>query len=228
MVMNSLGSRIVRGELPPGAPLEPETLMIEFEVSRTVIREALKTLAAKGLVDARPKLGTHATDRSRWQLLDVDVMRWRVEGVVDRRLVLELDQVRTVIEPSAAAMAAEAHSPEQLATIREAHAKMAAAFESGDESSHVDNDVAFHLAILAASGNELLERFEVILEPALRARHALATKHAASREYLDLHLAVYEAIREGDAEAARKRAAELMQSSAHDLELILNAAHVGS
>ncbi len=226
MVMNSLGSRIVRGELPSGALLDPEALMVEFEVSRTVVREALKTLAAKGLVHARPKLGTHATDRSQWQLLDVDVMRWRVEGEVDRRLVLELDEVRTVIEPAAAAMAAKSHSPEQLSAIREAHAAMAAAFERGDESLHVDNDVAFHLAILAASGNELLERFEVILEPALRARHALATKHATSAEYLDLHLAVYEAIRDERADDARDRAAELMHRSARDLEQILDAARI--
>lgn len=223
MVMNALGVRIMRGELVPESPIDPEALMTEFDVSRTVVREALKTLAAKGLVDARPKLGTYVTDRARWQLLDVDVMRWRVEEEVDRRLLIELDQVRTIIEPAAAAMAATAHSPAQLQTIRQAHARMIDALERGDESAHVDDDVAFHLAILAASGNELLERFEVILEPALRARHALAIRHATSTEYLDLHGAVVEAIEAGDADAAHARSESLLSISATELVEIFDA-----
>ena len=95
-LVDALGSRIVGGEIQPGETIDGEAIEAEFEVSRTVVREALKVLSAKGLIDARPRLGTFVRDRAYWNLLDADVMAWRGRAEnPDSRLVLELGEVRT-------------------------------------------------------------------------------------------------------------------------------------
>lgn len=220
-LVNALGLRIIRGEIPSGGIIDVEALMTEFSMSRTVVREALKSLTAKGLIGARPKHGTFVTERAQWQLLDVDVMRWRTEDVLDPRLVVELDQVRAIVEPPAAAIAALGRTEAQLAAVEEALERMVTAFEVGDHATHIDHDVAFHLAVLAAAGNELLERFEVVLEPALRARHTLAAQHAKSPDFLTDHRAIYEALASRDADAARERSAALIRRSAREIAEIL-------
>ncbi len=222
-VVNSLGARIVRGDFPIGSLLDPDKLTDEFQVSRTVIRESLKVLTAKGLVDARPKLGTTIAARSQWQLLDVDVMRWRTVDQLDARLVTELDEVRTIFEPAAAAMAALNRTNEQLATMAAALLRMEQAAEHRDEREQVESDVAFHLAVLAASGNELLDRFEVVLAPALHARHELATRHATSADFITRHREIYHAIESADAPAARVATEDLMIRSAREIASILKA-----
>ncbi|KQO95712.1 GntR family transcriptional regulator [Leifsonia sp. Leaf264] len=222
-VVHALGERMMRGDLVPGQSINTEDVMVEFDVSRTVVREALRVLTAKGLVDARPKHGTYVTERSRWELLDTDVMRWRTEGVPDARLVRELDQVRAIIEPAAAGIAAGSRTSEQLAAIEAAHDKLIASFDDDDEAAHIETDVAFHIAILAASGNELLERFEVVLEPAMQARHRLALRHATTTSFLDSHRAVFEAIAAGDPDAARERMQLLIDDSARDIAAIVGA-----
>ncbi|WP_235480900.1 FadR/GntR family transcriptional regulator [Agromyces sp. Leaf222] len=148
-------------------------------------------------------------------------MNWRSSGSPDGRLVLELDQVRVIIEPAAAALAATMRNDEQLEEISKALAQLVTSHRADSRIDHVDADVAFHLAVLAASGNELLTHFEVVLEPAIRARHELALEHLTGHEYLDAHRGVYEAIAEGSAESARAQMTELMTRSAQDIEEIL-------
>lgn len=222
-VVNELGTRIMRGDLEPGDTIDPDALMDAFNVSRTVMREVLKVLAAKGLVDARPRLGTFVTDRSRWQLLDTDVMKWRSRGTPEPRLVVELDQVRQIIEPAASRMAAERRTDEQLADIRTALEALEASYDRENETEHAAADIDFHSAILAASGNELLERFVVVLEPALEARDALAYRHATSRDFLTGHRVVYDAIEARDAELAQSRMRSLIEQSVTDIAAILRA-----
>lgn len=213
----------MRGVILPGQPISTEAAMEEFDVSRTVVREALRVLTAKGLVDARPNHGTRVTERNLWQLLDIDVMRWRTENEPDPRLVIELDQVRAIIEPAAAAIAAASRTPEQLAAIKRSHDRLVASFQNDDEDAHIESDVAFHIAILAASGNELLERLEVVLEPAMHARHKLALRHATTRDFLDSHRAVFEAIADGDPAAAREKMQLLIDASAREIAAIVGA-----
>lgn len=221
-VLHELGVRIMRGGFQPGEIIDPDALMSDFNVSRTVLREAFKVLSAKGLLDARPRLGTFVTERSRWQLLDAEVMNWRTQGEPDARLVRELDQVRGIIEPSAARLAAEHRSPEQLERIRVAFDALAHSYDN-PEVEHADADIAFHTAVLAATGNELLERFQVVLEPALHARDMLAYRHATTLDFLDGHRAVFDAIADGDGDAAFERMLALMQQSASDTAAILKA-----
>jgi DNA-binding FadR family transcriptional regulator len=219
--------RIMRGALKPGDTIDPDALLQDFQVSRTVMREAIKVLSAKGLVDARPRLGTYVTERSRWQLLDSDVMNWRSQDNPDPLLVLELGEVRQVIEPAAARMAAVRRTSEQLARIEAALHELESSFDATRVTPHVEADLAFHSAVLAASGNELLERFEVVLEPALHARDELAFVHETSRDFLTDHRAVFEAIAAQDPERARSTMQHLMDQAASDTEQIIAADAVG-
>lgn len=214
--------RVMRGELAPGQTIDPDALLHEFDVSRTVVREALKVLSAKGLVDARPRFGTFVTERSRWQLLDNDVMQWRSRDDPDPVLVLELGEVRQVIEPAAARMAAVRRTPEQLAAIERALNDMRASAD-GAHGSLIEADLAFHSAVLSAAGNELLARFEVVLEPALHARDSLAFRQIESTSFLTQHFDVCVAIRAQDPDAAFSTMKLLMDDAAEDTAAILRA-----
>lgn len=219
-VVNELGSRIMKGELNPGDTIDPDALLREFGVSRTVMREVMKVLSAKGLIDARPRLGTYVTERTRWQLLDTEVMNWRAQGDPDPLLVLELGEVREIIEPAAARMAAMRRTEEQLATMGAAISALEIAF-STKTGSLVEADVRFHSAILQAAGNELLDRFEVVLEPALHARDSLSLSHATTGDFIAQHRSVFEAIAAQDAVTAGERMVELMHAAANDAITVL-------
>lgn len=216
-VVDLLGRRIMVGELPSGSSLDPEELMVESGVSRTVIREVLKVLAAKGLVDARPRRGTFVTERSSWHLIDADVMRWRSMDELDPHLMSELSEVREIIEPAACFRAAERRTGRQLAAIAVAMEHLDAATSA---TEHAEADLDFHRAILEASGNELLLQMEVILEPALHARDEVAFEHAHDRVYLDLHRSVMDAIADQDSERAAACMTDLIQKSRADFEQI--------
>lgn len=210
----------MRGDIKPGETIDPDALLESFDVSRTVIREALKVLAAKGLVDARPRLGTYVTERSRWHLLDNDVMVWRSQDDPDPLLVIELGEVRQIIEPAAARMAAVRRDEDQLAAIEAALVDLESSF-GVEGAPHVEADLRFHRMVLAAAGNELLERFEVVLEPALHARDSLAARTEGSTSFLAKHRGVFEAIRVQDAAVARSRMQDLMDDAADDIAAIL-------
>ncbi|MEH6781897.1 MAG: FadR/GntR family transcriptional regulator [Rhodoglobus sp.] len=222
-VVDVLGRRIMRGELVSGDIIDPDALLTEFQVSRTVMREAIKVLTTKGLVDARPRLGTYVTERERWQLLDGDVMTWRSEGVPEPLLVLELSEVRQVLEPAAARLAAVRRTKEQCAAIETAMTALAATFVSTEAESHAAADLVFHRAVLAASGNELLARFEVVLEPALQARNQIAFKNETTTQFLDSHRAVVDAIVAQDADRAHAAMTTLMTQSAADSDAIVSS-----
>lgn len=214
-LVDALGSRIVRGLIGPGETIDGQAIEEEFDVSRTVVREALKVLTAKGLVDARPRLGTFVRDRGLWNLLDGDVMAWRGEnGNADSRLLLELGEVRTIVEPGAAELAATRRTPAQLEKIARA---LVAMEQSTDIETTIDADVDFHLGILAAAGNELMERFEVLLVPALRHRNNVALRHEHARDYLAEHRDVFEGIEKADPEAARRAMRRLLKTAEEDV-----------
>lgn len=228
-VVDELGARIMRAEILPGETIDPDALVREFQVSRTVVREAIKVLTAKGLVDARPRLGTYVTERASWQLLDGDVMNWRTLDVPDPLLVVELGEVRRIIEPAAAQMAASRRTSEQLEAMAVAlrHLEATVDNDGGDSAPHVKADIAFHTAVLEAAGNELLQRFEVVLEPALHARDSLAYAIDSGKDFIGHHRAVFEAIRDQDATAARSTMQFLMDEAAADTEHILSMSDSG-
>ncbi len=219
-VVDLLGSRIVAGELQPGDTIDYETYLVECDISRTVLREAIKVLTAKGLLDARPRLGTFVTERARWQLLDGDVMGWRGGDKPDPTLVRDLEEVRMIFEPAAARLAAARRTEPQLAAIGAAFERMCQDAK-GQVAHMVDSDIGFHLAILRAVGNELLEQFEVVLQPALVSRNAMALSHDSGGDYLRLHEDVYRAIVDGDEDRADAAMKQLIVDAAHDSAALL-------
>jgi DNA-binding FadR family transcriptional regulator len=207
-----IGRRILDGTYPPGSllPNEAEWGQI-FGASRTTVREAIKTLNGKGLLVSRPKIGSRVEPRDRWNLLDRDVMAWHRAALDDRTFLLSLQEIRRILEPGAASLAASRRSPEQLRALEAALADMHAA---PDAQAMVEPDVRFHLSLLAAANNELLVPFGIVIEQALASMFAYTTRHAVHPEQmLPLHGEVVKAVAAQSPDAARKAVTALLDDT---------------
>jgi len=220
-IVHAIGRRILGGDLRPGEllPAEPE-----LGASRTVVREAVKVLAAKGLVESRPKTGTRVRARDAWNLLDPDVLAWQQDGAVDDALLRKLTEVRRIIEPAAAELAAARADARDVAALEDALQQMeqtAQARAGADFEAFVQADMKFHLAILQACRNDLLEQMSRVVYSALlvsfRATSRLPGRAKAS---LPKHRAIFEAIRARDPRGAGSAARHLVQSTAREVEAI--------
>ena len=218
-----IAHRVLSGHIGEGETLDLGALQSELGVSLTVLRESLKVLAAKGMVDARQKRGTFVRPRSDWHFLDADVLRWQFESAqgpaagAGNPLLRDLGEVRGIVEPAAVRLAAERHTEEDLAALDDAIDAMTRASEVGDEA--VDADLAFHRALLAASHNEMLERMERVIATGLAFRDRLV--HASGhrpQNPVPTHGAVLDAVRARDADGAEAAMRTLLEQSARDLE----------
>jgi GntR family transcriptional regulator, galactonate operon transcriptional repressor len=192
-----IGRRVVDGHYQPGATLDPEALAAELGVSRTVLREALKVLSAKGLIDARPTRGTYVLPRGSWNLLDPDLLDWHADAGYTGRFLAELTELRLVTEPSIAGLASGRRTADALRPMAAALTAMRAA--RLDRDAFVVADVRFHQAVLRASRNELLSQIGPVIEAALR---AAAVRPASCPSLIASHQALFEQIRDGDGPAA--------------------------
>jgi len=202
-VLTTLGREIAQDRIPAGTALPPEPdLEARFGVGRGVVREAIKTLAAKGLVSVRPRHGTHVLPRHEWSLLDRDVLSWLVgPNEPDRDLLLAIQEVRSIIEPAAAALAAERATANDRRCINTALAAMETA---QDHASAVAADKAFHLAILDATHNPVLQGFRGAIDTILSTVFAVAVGSVGwFRDNLPNHAVAARAIDAGNAEKAR-------------------------
>ncbi len=202
-VLTALGSEIAQDIIPVGAALPPEPeLETRFGVGRGVVREAIKTLAAKGLVSVRPRYGTHVLPRRDWSLLDRDVLNWLIgKDEPDRELLMAIQEVRSIIEPAAAAFAATRGTKQDRLRIE---AALAAMETSHDQSSAIAADKAFHLAILDATHNPVLQGFRGAIDTILSAVFLVAVGSPGwFDDNLPNHAAAARAISEGDADKAR-------------------------
>lgn|GEM_PF-9571 len=164
-----LGSWIASGKVQPGEALKVEAgLCEELGVSRTVIREAIKTLVAKGMLDVGPKVGTRVTPVRAWNLFDVQVVGWLAKNGLPESFVMDLLDLRRTIEPTAVRWACERATPKQIAEIQAAYQMLAASLGDKDEYNRADK--LFHEAVLAASHNQFIER----MVPALGALLAVS------------------------------------------------------
>jgi DNA-binding FadR family transcriptional regulator len=161
---SEIGLRIVRGDYPPGTILPNEAKWSEtFDVSRSAVREAIKMLMAKSLLASRPKIGSWVEPKERWNLLDRDVLSWYATSP-DREVFLKtVQEFRHIIEPEATAFAALRRTEEQMAEISQACREMG---EATNLQERTRADTRFHLAILRASGNDLLVPLGVLIESA--------------------------------------------------------------
>jgi DNA-binding FadR family transcriptional regulator len=213
--VESLGLRIVSGEIPEGETLDVAELQRDFDVSLTVIREALRVLAAKGLVAARQKRGTYVRPRSEWQLLDGDVLRWQFGGAPTARFFEDLSELRAIVEPSSARLAAQRRTKEDIATLERHLEAMSAA--AGDPEAEVAADLAFHQALLRATHNELLARLDVLIRNALEARDRAVHEGPNHPDPVPSHRAVVSAVVKGDANGAERAMRALIARSVEDM-----------
>jgi DNA-binding FadR family transcriptional regulator len=207
-IVQILGSEILSGARQPGSRLpSPEEMFSTFGVSRVVLREVTRTLAAKGMVKSKTKVGTLVQPPGSWNWLDPEVLTWRSNLGMDQGFLDHITQLRLAVEPAAAAQAARNRSEQDLATLRAALKVMRTA--GGDQDVYAQADLEFHVAIGAASGNPLFRSLtaatRVALFKFLRAvvasvfseEHTLAISHAK-------HAKVFEAISAQDEDGARE------------------------
>ena len=209
---NEIGLRIVRGDYPPGAILPNEAKWSEtFEVSRSAVREAIKMLMAKSLLSSRPKVGSWVEPRERWNLLDRDVLGWYAMAPDRESFLRTVQEFRHIIEPEATALAAERRTDEQMAEISAACREMG---EATSLASRTQADTRFHLAILRASGNELLVPLGVLIESALNNLFVYVTRELNDvRHAQKLHEAIERNVRLKRPEAARAAVRKLLANT---------------
>ena len=217
-VAHDLGQRIVRGDYKPGALLPNEAECGQmYKVSRTAVREAVKMLSAKGLIQSRPKIGSRVEPRASWNLLDRDVIGWYWMTVDFPNFARDVQQIRFMIEPEAAALAAKNRTPQHLAEIEVAYQAMADAV--GDEAAWNAADVNFHLAVLNASGNEFIPPFGRVIESLLANLFAVTVAHLRNRmKVLPQHEAILVAIRARKPDLARTAVRRLLQSTQNTID----------
>ena len=213
-VVETVGTRIVQGNPPVGQTLDLAALIDELGVSQTVLREALKVLTAKGLVDARQKRGTFVRPRESWNLLDADVVRWQFAAGASHLVLRDLTEVRSIVEPAAARLAAERRTEADLTALEEALARMGSSGQ--DAAAATTADLDWHRALLRATHNELLQRMDVFIEPGLAERDRLVHS-AEADDPVPAHEPVLTAIRLKDATAAERAMRDLLVRAEVDL-----------
>jgi GntR family transcriptional regulator, galactonate operon transcriptional repressor len=217
-VAGALGKDICSGLIKPGQLLPPEADLCErFGFSRIVIREAIKFLAAKGLLEVTRRVGTLVLEPTRWNLFDPDIIVWRADAAVfDPILSRDLMEMRRIIEPAAVRLAALRASDEDRRHLRSAYMAMARAVAG--KGDYVKADLAFHTTILSACGNQFVRQMQDAMGALLRVSfEVITTKPGGPAHSLPLHEAVCEAIERGDAEAAERATLLLIDGAEEDL-----------
>lgn len=222
-IVHDLGMAIVGGQLAPGERLPSETELLErYGVSRPVLREALRVLAAKGLAVARQKAGISVRPRSEWHLLDPDVLYWLIQSRPRAEFVETLLAARRVFEPAAAALAARVASDEALQAVANAYAGMEAA-RTPEEL--VEPDVAFHRLIAEATHNDLLAYIGNMLSLALRESIKLSSLHPNTHALsLPRHKAILTALLARDPLAAHQATLVQLMETREDISAVLQGA----
>ncbi|PCD03111.1 FadR family transcriptional regulator [Sphingomonas spermidinifaciens] len=213
-LLEVLGRAIVTGEYRDKPfPIEAD-IVKRHGVSRSVTREAVKMLAAKGLLAARPKQGTFLRPEEAWNLFDTDVLRWLLERRSSLTLLRRFSELRIAVEPAAAALAARHATEEQMAAITAGLDRMRSA-EIGDDDA-LEADIAFHVAVLRASNNPFFAQFRDVVATALRTSIRFTNRLAGRTASIADHAAVADAILARDGGAAHA-AMELLIAKVLDL-----------
>jgi DNA-binding FadR family transcriptional regulator len=215
-VADELGIAIVSGRYPPGTFLANEVEASEkMKVSRTAYREAMRVLLSKGLVTSRPKSGTRVNARKDWVILDPAVLGWIFASGPDEAFVRSIFELREVIEPAAAAMAARRRNTQQLSKLGHALEEMDR--HGLDSPAGASADQLFHEYILEAAGNEPLAGLSNSITFAIRMTSMFSYRaDEPPPDPMPAHRALYAAIADGDADGAHARAASLIEAAFED------------
>jgi DNA-binding FadR family transcriptional regulator len=219
--VDHLGEAIVAGRYAPGASIPPEPLLREeLGVSRTVVREAVKSLVAKGLVTTGPKVGTRVLSAEHWNWFDPDVVIWQSKAGLTREFLRDLQDLRRVIEPAAVRMAAERATRKDIAEIEAAYEGMRKAVEEGGD--YVTYDLRFHQGLLRACGNRMMVQMSKAIGALLRTSFVISTSRKdGPRSSLPMHRAVLDAVIAHQPEQAEKALLVLIDGARDDIEEVL-------
>lgn len=204
-VVDELGKAIVAGAFPIGSILPGDSELLQrFKVSRTILRESMKTLAAKGMVVPRARVGTRVTEKIHWNMFDNEVLSWHFESGVDQEFLLHLYDIRMAFEPFAAGLVAERASREDIDVLRGLAAALANPEHTSDSLAVAD--LHFHLAITEASQNPFMRSLGGLIEAALVGMFRLSAPPASNgfSNISETHTAIVDAIAARDSAAARK------------------------
>lgn len=216
-----LGEAIVAGRYAAGASLPPEPVLgEELGVSRTVVREAMKSLIAKGLLTTGPKVGTRVLTEDHWNWFDPDVISWQSKAGLTPEFLRDLLDLRRVVEPAAVRLAAQRATPQDIAEIELAYAGMKRAVEQGGD--YVTYDLRFHQGLLHACRNRMMVQMSKALSALLRTSFEISTKKKdATVRSLPLHRAVLEAVIARNPAKAEKAILVLIDGAHDDIEQVL-------
>jgi DNA-binding FadR family transcriptional regulator len=219
--LDHLGAAIVAGRYAAGCAMPPEPkLCEELGVSRTVVRESVKSLVAKGLVSTGPKVGTRVLPEDKWNWFDPDVIVWKSRAGLTREFLRDLQDLRRVLEPAAVRMAAERATAADLAEIEAAFDAMKAAV--GGTGDYVACDLRFHQGLLRASHNRMIVQMNKVLGALLRTSFEISTSRKdGPRSSLPLHRAVLAAVLARHPAKAQKASIALIDSADRDIEAVL-------
>lgn len=209
-VLQQLGQWIVKGGVAPGQalPTEPE-IAAQFDVSKTVVREAIRGLAAKGMVQARTRLGTRVLPRDEWHILDPDVLTWQLDVTPDQQFLRDFEEFRYAVEPTAARIAAQRATAADRLDIEGALDRMRENIDDAD--AYFAADLEFHTALLSATHNQLLRGLRDAVRAALTVRHAnVATILHDMHESLPHHERVATAVTSGQSGEAVRAMLDLL------------------
>ena len=212
-IVHTIGRRIVSGDIRPGDQL-PNAATVR--ASRGVVREAIKVLAAKGLVVSRPRTGTRVRPPESWNLLDPDVLAWQQEGLPRGAFVEKLTEVRLLIEPGAAALAALRAGSGQVAALQGALRDMRDALDRTppDHEAYNDADIRFHRAVVQACDNDVLEQMGIMVSRSLLIAFDAAVRvPGLARSSLPRHQAIVDAIRRRQPNLARAAMERLVRNT---------------
>ncbi|MFD5651059.1 MULTISPECIES: FadR/GntR family transcriptional regulator [unclassified Streptomyces] len=220
-VLDTLGPAITAGEYPAGSVLRTDELAQRFEVSRSVMREAVRVLESMHLVESRRRVGVTVLPECEWNVYDPQVIRWRLAGSERPRQLRSLTVLRSAVEPVAAGLAARHATAEQCAELTECALGMVANSRGHRLEEYLFHDVAFHRVILTASGNEMFARLGGVVAEVLAGR----THHDVMFEDPDpaavtLHVQVAEAVRARDAERAERLTREITEGALQELDIL--------
>ncbi|MET9776654.1 FadR/GntR family transcriptional regulator [Streptomyces sp. NPDC006367] len=220
-VLETLGPAITAGEYPPGSVLRTDELAQRFEVSRSVMREAVRVLESMHLVESRRRVGVTVLPECEWNVYDPQVIRWRLAGTDRARQLRSLTVLRSAVEPVAAGLAARNATAEQCAELTECALGMVANSRGHQLEGYLFHDIAFHRVILTASGNEMFARLGGVVAEVLAGR----THHDVMFEDPDpaavtLHVRVAEAVRARDAELAERLTREITVGALQELDIL--------
>ncbi|GFE22513.1 FadR/GntR family transcriptional regulator [Streptomyces nigrescens] len=220
-VLESLGPAITAGDYPPGTILRTDELEQRFDVSRTVIREAIRVLESMQLVASRRRVGVTVRPTEEWNVYDPRVIGWRLAGRDRPRQLRSLTVLRSAVEPVAAGLAAQHATPEQCARLTEEAMGMVTTSRGQQLDAYLVHDMAFHRVVLTASGNEMFARLGDVVAAVLTGRtqhHVMFTDPDPAA--VTLHVQVAEAIRTGDAARAESLTREITAGAMAELDVL--------